>query len=347
MSYIIKETSELKVMQSPEVSYIFNKVTGLSAVWGKTEEEDPDWCPYGPLIADIEITTMCKGPGGKLCSFCYKSNTPNNGDNMSFETFKKVFDKLPDTLQQIAFGVDAQCEMNHDTFGIMAYCRVNGVIPNVTVADISDTTADRLVELCGAVAVSRYEDKDICYDSIKKLTDRGLKQVNMHLMISQETFDMAMETIEDIKNDPRLSGLNAIVFLSLKQKGRGTKFHKLTDQNFKRIVDTCFLKEISFGFDSCSAVKFLKSVEGRPNYEELYMVSEPCESARFSAYINVHGDYYPCSFCEGQGYEWERGISVVDCDDFMDIWKCDSNKIFRMNSLDTIKSGKSCSEFDV
>ena len=220
MSYKIQENSRIKTMTSPEVNYIFDKVTGFSATWGATKAEDPDWCPYGPLIADIEITTQCKGPGGNLCEFCYKANNPN-GINMSFDHFKEIFDRIPNTLQQIAFGVDAQCESNPDTFAMMAYCRSNGVIPNVTVADITDETADRLAELCGAVAVSRYADKNLCYNTVKKLTDRGMDQVNIHCMISEETYDNALDTLIDIQNDPRLGKLNAIVFLSLKKKGRG------------------------------------------------------------------------------------------------------------------------------
>jgi hypothetical protein len=344
MSYTIEETDKIKTMVSPEVNYIFNKKTGFSAVWGNIIEEDPDWCPYGPLIADIEITTICKGPGGQLCPFCYKSNNPN-GEYMTFELFKDIFDRLPNTLQQIAFGVDAQCESNPDTFKIMEYCRVNGVIPNVTVADISDETADELVRLCGAVAVSRYEDHDICYDTVKKLTDRGLDQVNIHCMISEETYHDADLTLHHIKNDPRLEKLNAIVFLSLKTKGRGSKFHSLDETKFKNLVTTCLHKEISFGFDSCSAVKFLDTVKDHPMYEELKMVSEPCESSRFSAYINTKGEYFPCSFMEGQPFVY--GVPVIEYSDFMDVWNNDTNKIFRMKSMEAIDNGQGCQDFKI
>ena len=44
--------------------------------------------------------TLCK----KMCSFCYKNNT-STGSYMSFEDFKKIFDKLPRALTQIAFGI--------------------------------------------------------------------------------------------------------------------------------------------------------------------------------------------------------------------------------------------------
>lgn len=351
--YEIIENDTIKCLRSKDVNYTFNKVNGNSFVWGRTTEEDPDWSPYGPFIADIEITTKCKGPGGKLCKFCYKSNT-TSGYNMSLETFQTVFDKFPPTLQQIAFGVDAQCESNPDTFKIMQYCRDNGVIPNVTVADITDETATELSRLCGAVAVSRYDDKDICYDSVKKLTDKGMEQVNIHMMISEETYDQALLTICDIDEDPRLKDLNAIVFLSLKKKGRGYGYNQLSDSRFRTLTQLCLKLGVSFGFDSCSALKFLKSVEGHPDYDKFVKVSEPCESARFSAYVNVDGCYVPCSFCEDvlchmDGTEsWGKGINVAECDDFMkDIWYNRHNKMFRDKSLVCLENNVACQVFDI
>jgi len=104
MPYKIKENKKTKIFVSPEYNYVFNKLNGNMMSWGKTPDEDPDVCPYGPVIADIEISTICHGINGTPCSFCYKSNTAK-GENMSFETFKKIFDILPKTLNQIAFGV--------------------------------------------------------------------------------------------------------------------------------------------------------------------------------------------------------------------------------------------------
>jgi len=84
-----------------------------------------------------------------------------------------------------------------------------------------------LAHFCGAVAVSYYPqiDKNRCYDVVDMLTNRyEMKQVNIHAMICEETFEDTIQLIEDIKNDSRLKKLNAVVFLSLKQKGRGEGF---------------------------------------------------------------------------------------------------------------------------
>jgi hypothetical protein len=344
--YKLIENAKVKMIRSEDYNYNFDKKTGYFARWGKTLDDDPQFSSIGPEILDIEITTQCKGPGGKLCGFCYKGNTPH-GKNMSFETFKTILRKMPRTLTQCAFGADAQAESNPDLWKMMDYCRnndYNQIIPNITVADISSETADKLIKYCGAVAVSRYADKDFCYDSVKKLTDRGLKQTNIHIMISNETYDQAVETIHDYKSDSRLAKLNAIVFLSLKQKGRGTGYTPLTTEQFKRLVDLAFNIKTPIGFDSCSANKFLKAVKDRDNYKELEMLAEPCESSCFSSYINVDGLFFPCSFTEDE-WGWENGIDVVACDNFMkDIWY--NKKVVEFREV-LLKCKRNCPLFNV
>lgn len=402
---LITETKTKKTICSKEYNYIFDKKTGYFARWGKTKEEDPLFSPFGPEIADIEITTKCMGVGGKLCPFCYKSNTPN-GKNMPFETFEKMIDKFPTYeqklimiiidsqygfgyppeatiktkegpkkvkdikkgdildiykkewshnpqivtairtkkkkvpfLTQVAFGADSRAESNPDLWKMMDYCRKKGIIPNITVAEITDETADKLVSKCGAVAVSRYDDKNICYDTVQKLTDRNLEQVNIHCMISEETFDNAWETLQDRLTDPRLEKLKAIVFLSLKKKGRGISFTPLSQDKFKKIVQFAMDNNVGIGFDSCSAFKYLKSVEDHPLFSTFEMYSEPCESSAFSVYCNTEGKFFPCSFSE-EG-EFGDGLDVANCDDFMkDIWNHPKTVAFRDGLLETANGNK-------
>jgi len=86
---------------------------------------------------------------------------------------------------------------------------------------------------------------------------------------------------------------------------------------------------------SCLAPKFLNAVTSRSNFKELQTYSEPCESGLFSAYINVEGDFFPCSFMEGR-LDWKTGISVKECKSFMDdIWQHPRTKKFREDLLST------------
>jgi len=267
---------------------------------------------------------------GVLVHNCYKSNT-GRGKYMTLATFTNIFDKLnaQRTMTQIAFGVDAEAseELNPDIWRIFEYTKQNGVTPNVTVADISDETAKKIVRYCGATAVSAYPaNKDRCYDSVQKLLAEAERQgrvgykVNIHAMVSEETYDFLFELLNDVQHDERLEGLNAVVFLSLKQKGRGTAFHKIDDDKFKRLVDYCFEHNVRFGMDSCSANKFLRSIKDSPNFDEMAMFVEPCEKLLYSLYINVDGRLFPCSFMEHEG-DWAEGINMLEIQDFYrEVW---------------------------
>lgn len=343
-------TENLKILRSANVNYIFNHKTGDSIVWGKTLKEDPDYSPFGPFIADIEITTICKGINNVPCPFCYKSNT-SVGRNMTLGTFKKIFDKLPKSLQQIAFGVDSQCTSNPDTFKIFQYCRDNNVIPNVTVADISEDTAKKLAILCGAVSVSNYpimyNDSNLCYDSVKRLSDAGLKQVNIHQLVSKQTLPDVFQLLTDTKTDERLKGLNAIVFLSLKQVGRGKGFDLVEQTDYNLIIKYCLENDIKFGFDSCGCFSFLEAVKDHPAFEMFKTVSEPCESTRFSSFINVDGKFSPCSFLDEKMTE-KIGLDVLECTDFIDdIWLQEQTINFRETSIRCMKHHKNCPAYNI
>lgn len=342
------ENQKIKSYFSNEFSFIFNKETGRTLMWSGPKFEEPIYSPIGPLIADIEITTKCNGINGKVCPFCYKSNTPN-GKNMTYETFVKILDNMPNSLTQIAFGVGS--ELKPDTWKIFKECRNRDIVPNVTVANIDDETVDKIVKYCGACAVSRYDNKDICYDSVKKLTDRGMKQVNIHQMISEENFQQTLQTLNDIKHDKRLEKLNAIVFLSLKKKGRGTNFNILSFDKFKYIVAYCLIHNIPFGFDSCTATKFKQAIIDLFSEEkykkEFEQYVEPCESfGLFSSYINVEGEYFPCSFIEGSCDDWKFGIDMTKKGlDFLDeVWY--SYKVRKWRDISLIKNRK-CPVFEI
>lgn len=346
---ILVENDKLKALKSENYNFIFNKENGFFCRWGKTQEDDGNFELGLPEIADIEIAEICEGvPGIGPCAFCYKNNTGNKGQNMSLDTFKKIFHKLPPTVGQIAFGCGT-LRRHPEMWDIFKYAKDNGVTPNLTInGDVDDHEFDKIAELCGACAVSIY-DKNLSYDAIKKLTDRGMKQCNIHFMISQETYDRAFEIMDDIKSDPRLAKLNAIVFLSLKTKGRSkNRYHQLTQDQFTTLTNYALDNNIPMGFDSCSAQKFTKAIENHPNEKEMITNAEPCESTLYSMYIDVKGDFYPCSFSTEVENWKDNGLSVLKCNDFIkDIWFNEKTRKFSEGVIKCRNCKQSCSIFEI
>lgn len=335
---LIKESKNAKILCSKDYNYIFNKNNGAFLRWGNTVEEDPTYCSYGPEIADIEIVAgKCSGN----CSFCYKINNLATEKNiMSLDAFKLIFDKLPKTLTQIAFGI-TDIYANPDFFKIMEYAKNNGVIPNYTTSgnDLDDFAVSESIRLCGAVAVS-IVNKEKSYNAIYKLTQAGLKQCNIHYMLSDESYENAFKLIDDIKTDERLKNINAIVFLQYKDKNPNAKFHSINDVNkYKKLIEYCENKNISYGFDSCSAGIFLKSITDRKDKDKLEQCVDSCESMRMSIYINVDGIVFPCSFCEDVA-DWKTGIDMLQCKDFLtDVWNNEKTVKWRNGLINSMTDG--------
>ena len=258
-----------------------------------------------------------------------------------------MFDVLPKTVTQIAFGADAKATANPHLFDMMYYARENGVIPNITVANINKETAEKLADVCGAVAVSRHKDKTNCYRSIELLKKAGMEQINIHILVADQTFDMIMETFNDyLKGDipgKTVHGLNAIVLLSLKQKGRGKGYSRMSDFKYKDLIDFALQNNIPIGADSCSASRLIKAVEGRDDFENIKTMVDPCESTRMSMYIDVDCKAHPCSFCPGTE-KWMEGIDMLNIKDFdKQIWNNYRFVKFR-NALIKNKDRNGCHE---
>ena len=329
-------------VSAPGYNLVFDRVTGFLARWGNTQDENPAFSPVGPEIADIEISTVCHGIGKTMenrvpCSWCYKSNT-GTGENMSFDTFKTVFGKFPRTLTQIAFGI-GDIDGNPDLWRIMEFTRENGVIPNVTVNGMIDSEqTQRLASLCGAVAVSHYGD-DLCFNAVQALSEAGLKQVNIHKLLSKETLASCFRLIDQAKSDERLKVLKAIVFLLLKPKGNRNKMHRIDNlEDYQELLDYARSKGVAVGMDSCSAPMALRSLP-----DEFTDSVEPCESGLFSIYVNVEGQVFPCSFSEGVP-GWEKGLPLTGNEDFLcDVWYHPDLVRWR-NNLMASANGCNCSK---
>jgi MoaA/NifB/PqqE/SkfB family radical SAM enzyme len=343
--HVITETPTVKRCKGSAYNFIFDKRSGMFARWGESKKDDPQFSPIGPEILDIEVTVNGCSAG---CKFCYKENSSSKPTCMDFETYKNILDKMPQTLTQVAFGI-TDITSNPDFMKMVRYTKKKGIIPNFTMTgiDLTDEIADEVASVCGAVAISAYEGKkDLCFDTVKKMTDRGMDQVNIHLMVSKETIDFVYEVMNDTIKDPRLAKLNAVVFLGLKPKGRAKdNFSVLPYNEFKDLFEYCLKNDMKIGFDSCSAPKFERAVAdsdflNAKKKQAMIQFSESCESALFSSYINVYGDFFPCSFMEDEK-DWENnGISVVNANSFIkDVWKNERVEEWRNDLIASSEGG--------
>jgi MoaA/NifB/PqqE/SkfB family radical SAM enzyme len=356
-AYLIKDSENVKQFRSPEYNYIFNKRSGVFARWGKTPAESPEFSPFGNEILDCEISTICNN----RCKMCYKSNT-NTGVNMSLNTWKKILSVMPNTLTQVAFGIGSYAA-NPETLEIIKYTRSKGIIPNLTVAgndNLSERDIKFLAKNLGAVSISVYDPKEQSYDLIEKFTKHlkkynpknTLSQVNVHQVMAAETQNQCYRLIQDKLQNPQLKDLNAIVYLQLKKVGRGVKMNTIPKRDYEDIIKLALDSNVGIGFDSCGAGKFLDFIKKyKPReYKKYFMFSEPCEAYCFSSYINVLGEFVPCSFCEGN--KNITPVSVLSCktpNDFMSkIWLAPKASGWRQQMKKAYSNGNyNCMVYDV
>ncbi len=311
-----------KYVISPDYNYVFNYQTGSFIRWGSNLDHNPKFSPFGPEMLDLEVSTICHGVNQVPCKFCYKQNNPN-GKNMSFETFKTILDKMPPNLTQIAFGI-GDLSANPDLEAMFQYCHQNSrnrVIPNITINGNGFTREQAIFlrKYCGAVAVSNYNVDD-CLRAIHLLAEVGMSQINIHQLLAEETIPLINQLHTALVSDPQLDDLNAIVFLGVKPKGGGHYYHPISQPDLSQILHTFRKFPIKIGSDSCSALAFYNLLQGDPSISNLITQIESCESGLFSAYINVEGQFYPCSFLEEEPL-FPVGIDVTSCQNFLkDVW---------------------------
>lgn len=324
-----------KVFEYHQPDYHYVEFTGgVVARFGKTPapKDDPVFSPVGPEIVDLEISKDgC--PNATRCAWCYKENSDGPPQNMTLETFKGILHKLRDckVLRQIALGITGT-QTNPDLIPIMEHCRSVGIAPNMTLTgkDLTPQLAKDIARLAGAVAISVYpDDKELGYKTIKQMSDLGIKQVNMHLLVSKITLDFCYEVLDDIK-DNKVPGLRYVVMLSLKPKGRGQDLQVLTEEEHFALFNYARDNKIKFGMDSCAASRFERYMkQSNMTGADLVlseMLAEPCESTLFSAYINVEGKFVPCSFCEGK----VEPIDLTYVDNFLtEVWLSGKLDAFR------------------
>ncbi|MFC1454130.1 hypothetical protein ACFLQL_03020 [Verrucomicrobiota bacterium] len=335
-NYKFVETTDQKLVIGPDYNYIFNKHNGYMARWGINKEDDPAYSPVGPEILDIEIA---KNGCPNNCAWCYKGNTDEAPTNMSFENFKKIIKLFPPMLTQIAIGTTG-AKTNPDLIKMCAWCREIGIIPNITVSgmDMDVDMCRELSKYLGAIAISVYPGhKDEAYEVVSLMNSFGMNQVNIHAFTAVETMGFINSIIRDIKSDPKLAKLNAIVFLGVKPKGRAIdSYTPINVEDCKELISRCMEQNISYGFDSCGACRFEKAIATMHIDDKLRrqfkQAVEPCESALFSFYVDVNGMAWYCSFAED--HKEVTPVNVLEAKDFYnDVWYSTPVKAFRMKVM--------------
>ena len=291
---------------------VFDPKTGFyarSGVFDNTGKDtgvDPFMASFPELI-DVGVMGHCIHGSSGLCLKsgvqCYQNGLSETRPNMSLMNFKRIVDECKGKTFQLALGGRGDVDQHENFEDLLAYCRVNNIVPNFTSSGFGFTNkiAQTCREYCGAVAISWYRQPHTLR-AIKMLLDIGVK-TNIHYVLGKNSIK---EAIALLKNNGFPPGINAIIFLLHKPVGLGAESNTLSleDPLVNEFFETVDTQDFDFkiGFDSCSIPAILNLTRN------IALDSvDTCEGARWSMYITSDMIALPCSF-DNQEMRWAYDI---------------------------------------
>ena len=308
----IFKNNDKKYIVSKNYNCIVDKKTNFFIRCGNTISEVPS---AGALeYIDMELTSIYS----KNYEHSYKTSFDINREiYMTFKFFRRIINKLPDSLNHINFLVDPKCETNPDIWKILYYCKRINITTSMIVDNINFKTARKISKYCKSVSVNLHENKNICYNTIERFTDNGI-QTNLNILVSKETHHLIIGSLYDFEYDPRLKNLNLFYFIGLKQQANWRFYNKIELVDFKKIIDHVTKKKIPFGFDNSLTPYFIDKVSNEIKcYHNLF--NNQCESFTFYVFIDVIGWIFPCKYYTPDPQNM-IGFNIFHYDNFEDLW---------------------------
>ena len=302
-----KMDGDLIIREYPKQHYktLFNQRTGFFMRVEDDGYPEPFWAQEGPELLDVSITNYCE----RGCQFCYrKANTM--GHHMSLESLKHVITQAKNAgVFQIALGGGNPNQ--HPYFeDVLRLIREANIVPSYT-TNGDGLSKDILVATktyCGAMAVSLYEPYTQYDEVFERIFSMGIK-CNAHIILKTDTIDMLTDWFT--KPPQFFKWVNAVVILTYKPITSSSDLmvkdaQKL--QQFYDAVSSC--NAVKIGFDSCSVPGIVRWMNVNSS------LIEPCESARFSAFISEDLKMYPCSFMVNT-----NSFGDLKSQSLIDIWR--------------------------
>jgi radical SAM protein with 4Fe4S-binding SPASM domain len=290
---------------------------------GKETQEEPFMGDF-PHLLDIGIKGFCEhGLSGNCLDagiYCYQRGADTKKTDMDIKDYQKLMRQCEGLTYQVALGGRGDADCHKDYEAILYSSRESGIVPNITTSGFlfDEKKANITEQYCGAAAVSWYK-RSYTYRSIDLLLSRQVI-CNLHFILSSESIYEAVRLFE---TDGFPKGIQTVVFLLYKPIGY--EMEKLVLKPDHPLLKTFFSyinenkQPFRIGFDSClSPGVLLHCKDAAPE------CIEPCESGRFSAYIDSNMQMYPCSFVQKKELQGDLNTHSIS-----EIWNSKAFDSFR------------------
>jgi radical SAM protein with 4Fe4S-binding SPASM domain len=304
--------------------------TGMTMRWGDTPEDNPVYAPW-PELADISISNHCS----KNCEFCYRDSKPDKSF-IPLDQYEFILERLRSdrwgSVFQVALGGGEPLE-HPDFVSIIQRTHRSGVVANFTTNGeyLDSHTVNAIKGKVGAVALSVDRMANLDATKVALFADAGIR-TNLHYILDNQSLPEATEILEGRWNH-LLHGINGIVFLTFKPKGRGSEERCLEMgpemERFISLIQSG-LSRARVGFDACFVPVLMRHTHVNTDY------IDSCECGFFSVYIDEKLNVKPCSFSLGDAYTFN--LAEYDMED---IWQR-KYEAYREEILNNLCSSKDC-----
>jgi radical SAM protein with 4Fe4S-binding SPASM domain len=297
--------------------------SSVYSIEGNLTPKEPFMADY-PHLLDIGIMGHCEHGISGYCqntgTYCYQNGESLIKANMTLKNYTSLMKQCSGKVFQVALGGRGDADCHPDFEAILEVSRHYGIVPNITSSGYRFTRekAKLVKKYCGAAAISWYETP-YTLSAIKYLLDEKVT-TNIHYILSEASIKRAVELI---KRNLFPNGIAAVVFLLYKPVGHD-KFELVLKPDNPYLDEFFSLmnkneENYKFGFDSCLAPGVLLNCD-----QVSRTCIEPCESGRFSGYIDSEMNFYPCSFVQS-----EELVGDLNQESIESVWKGPSFKSFR------------------
>ncbi len=259
---------------------------------------------------DVELSNIYTNI--KKYPFLFKTKPLNNEKYLNFNIFKKIINVLPKSLNHINFISDPECKTNPNLWDILEYCKLKNITTSITVDNIDKETARRLSTLCKIISVNTHQDKNICYNTIKNISDFNIKPI-LNILVSKETHHIIIRIINDYHKDSRLSNLSNLYLIGLKKIENWRFLNDIDKKRLNDIIKNMLENNIPFNTDCQLTPYVISKYKNKLNqYHNMQFIQ--CEAFTFSAYIDVYNYIFPCRYYIPTNHFW--GFNILDFDKY-------------------------------
>lgn len=304
---IFTDDEHARMLMSDNFNFALDKDSGVSACWGKTINDSPEYDPVGPqeLIFKIDEKFNLET---YLTQFIFLANIKVKKDKTEFESINNVLQSLSQENLTVLSTVASVVLIFDNTLMTL---KLNDIlqfknfitkfkIPVIIQLNINDVISDELLtklKLLGTSIQLKTDDNFINFPANINFLHENNFIISSKFIVTKENYKVAKDFCQNylcaiVNKD------EAIKVYFLKPFVTVTQYKEIQNAFLENKFENCRIA-------TCNNKHFNSKA---PN---MLMLPMDCDASRFSIYIE-NNTIYPCEFCKNVYFNLDTCKSITD-----------------------------------